>query len=699
MMVSKNTSLGKSVKEQKLIKNLLHGTPFKFRAKDLDKDSIFENNEKWNENNMKAMEGEIVSEDVINYTEGKEQHFRHIIAPVKDENEIIGTLGVMVDISGYKQSDIDFRKSEEMQKTFFSQAMEGIFKMEFEKPVSIKLPVDEQIKLFYKYCYLSECNESLAKMYGYKSPEKIKGMKLIEFHNDPNDIINIETQKNFINSNYHVYNSETKEVDKEGKVKYYINSAVGIIENEFLIGIWGTQIDITERKKTEVALKESEERYRRLTEYSPETIVVHSKGIVVYINEAGVKLLGGKVPNDIIGKPVLEFVYPDFKQIVVERIKRSQEEKKHSEILEEKFITLDGRVIDVEVTAIPFDYNGTPSSQVIVKDITELKRDEKIKSAVYKISDLIHSIQTLDELYLSVHQIISGLMPANNFYIALYDEQIGLISFPYFVDEYDEKPSPKKPGRGLTEYVLRTGKPLLASPEVFDDLLKKGEVESIGAVSIDWLGVPLKIKDKVIGILTVQTYTEGIRYTVQEMNILNFISEQIAMSISSKKAEEELLKAKTSAEESSKLKSNLLANMSHELRTPMNGILGFAEILLEDTTDAYTREMIQNIFDSGKRLMRTLNSIMDLSQLEAGSDIINLSEFDLNREIQSIIKSFIPVANQKNLYLNSVLPDSVIINSDKNIIQQIVTNLIDNALKFTVSGGVTVEVIKNNVLF
>jgi PAS domain S-box-containing protein len=136
---------------------------------------------------------------------------------------------------------------------------------------------------------------------------------------------------------------------------------------------------------------------------------------------------------------------------------------------------------------------------------------------------------------------ITELMPAkNNFYIALLDEDSAMLSFPYFVDEYDDAPAPKTLGKGLTEYVLRTGMPLLASPEVFAELEDQGEVESIGAPSIDWLGVPLRAKDKTIGVLVVQSYTEGFRYTEDDKSILMFISEQVAMAITRRLAEDAL---------------------------------------------------------------------------------------------------------------------------------------------------------------
>ena len=168
------------------------------------------------------------------------------------------------------------------------------------------------------------------------------------------------------------------------------------------------------------------------------------------------------------------------------------------------------------------------------------RRMQRVNESIFKISEAANSARNLQELYRSIHQVISGLMPAGNFYIALFDPDHEILSFPYFVDEYDKPPSPSKLGRGLTEYVLRTGVPLLASPEVFEELVRRGEVESIGPPSIDWLGVPLNIDSRTIGVLVVQTYTEGLRYSEEDKNILKFVCDQIAMAIHRKKSEEEL---------------------------------------------------------------------------------------------------------------------------------------------------------------
>ena len=173
-------------------------------------------------------------------------------------------------------------------------------------------------------------------------------------------------------------------------------------------------------------------------------------------------------------------------------------------------------------------------------EASEGKRMERVNESIFQISEAANSAQNLQGLFHSIHQVISGLMPANNFYISLYDSVHSILSFPYFVDEFDTPPEPKPLGRGLTEYVLRTGQALLASPEIFAELERRGEVESIGAPSIDWLGVPLNINGQTIGVLVVQTYTEGLRYSEEDKNILKFVCDQIAMVIHRKKTEEDV---------------------------------------------------------------------------------------------------------------------------------------------------------------
>jgi PAS domain S-box-containing protein len=170
----------------------------------------------------------------------------------------------------------------------------------------------------------------------------------------------------------------------------------------------------------------------------------------------------------------------------------------------------------------------------------ERLRTERSLAATYRISQAANSASTLQDLFKAIHFIVSELMPARNFYIALVDAPGDAISFPYFVDEYDQPPAPKKPGKGLTEYVLRTGQPLLVTPALQAELERRGEVELIGAPSIDWVGVPLQANSRTIGVLVVQSYTKGVRYSERQKDVLQFVSTQVAMAIERKRSEDAL---------------------------------------------------------------------------------------------------------------------------------------------------------------
>src|SRR4030081_3097636 len=174
------------------------------------------------------------------------------------------------------------------------------------------------------------------------------------------------------------------------------------------------------------------------------------------------------------------------------------------------------------------------------RDVTETVRNERMQAALFRIATLSREARNLDEFYGAVHGIVNGLMEATYFYIAEYDAARDILTFPYFVDKYDDAPVGRPPGRGLTAYVLRTGKPLLATPQEFDDLKKSGEVESIGAPSVDWLGVPLATGDRTWGVIGVQTYDEGVRYTDRDRDLLVFVAQHVASAVEQKRQEDAL---------------------------------------------------------------------------------------------------------------------------------------------------------------
>jgi PAS domain S-box-containing protein len=210
-------------------------------------------------------------------------------------------------------------------------------------------------------------------------------------------------------------------------------------------------------------------------------------------------------------------------------------------VLETKRQRKDGTLLDVFISTAPIVIDGKQVAMyVLYRDISEQKRAEALHSALYRITQKTNTADDLQQFYASVHGIVGELMPARNFYVAVYDPLTQLLNFPYFEDEEDSRPAPKKLGKGLTEYVLRTGEPLLCTPEVFDRLLRQGQVELIGASSLDWLGVPLKAGSNTFGVLVVQSYNGHVRFAEKEKEILQFVSQQLASAIEYKRNEEAL---------------------------------------------------------------------------------------------------------------------------------------------------------------
>lgn len=307
---------------------------------------------------------------------------------------------------------------------------------------------------------------------------------------------------------------------------------------------------LVERTKVEEALRESEARLNLLLEQAPFVVWTADSDLKVTSSLGSGLSRVNLLPSRILGHGVAElFPETDASHPFLAAHRRALEGEA-SRFLQE----YQGRTFDVHVG--PLRVKGGPvlGAFGVALDVTERVRAEKIQSALYRISRATVSTPNLQELFRSIHAIVGELMPVKNFYIAIHDPATDTLSFPYFVDEAESNPGPQKVDRGLTEYVLRTGKPVLASPEVFEDLVHAGEVVLIGPPSIDWLGVPLTSKGRTFGVLVLQSYTEGVRYTEEDRDILRFVSSQIAMAIERKEAED-------AAREKERSLSTLIGNL------------------------------------------------------------------------------------------------------------------------------------------
>jgi PAS domain S-box-containing protein len=283
----------------------------------------------------------------------------------------------------------------------------------------------------------------------------------------------------------------------------------------------------------------------QLVECAPEAItILDTYHHVTRINTEFVRMFGFTL-EEALGRPLDELVVPEDRTAESDWIQEAVE-KGQKVALETKRRRKDGTLVDVSVSCAPVRVDAKQvGTCVLYRDIEEHKRAQKLSSALYRIAERTSSASHLQGFYASIHNIVGELMNARNFYIALYDPATQLLTFPHFVDEEDTAPAPKRLGRGLTEYVLRTGEPLLATPEVFEQLRARGEVELIGAPSLDWMGVPLRAGNQTFGVLVVQSYREDVRFGERDKEILTFVSQQLASAIDHKRHEEALRRSES----------------------------------------------------------------------------------------------------------------------------------------------------------
>ena len=177
------------------------------------------------------------------------------------------------------------------------------------------------------------------------------------------------------------------------------------------------------------------------------------------------------------------------------------------------------------------------------QQVAERERSERLQAALYRIAEISSTADSLDEFYASVHGIVGQLLYARNFYIALLSDDGQELEFPYSVDERERLRSRRRLSKGLTEFVLRSGRPLLVNRDAIERLAESGEVQSFGPRSVSWLGVPLICDERAVGVIAVQSYSADTSFTPRDQELLTFVGYHIANGLERKRARDSLLSA------------------------------------------------------------------------------------------------------------------------------------------------------------
>jgi PAS domain S-box-containing protein len=293
------------------------------------------------------------------------------------------------------------------------------------------------------------------------------------------------------------------------------------------------------RFESETLQHESEAMFSALAEMAPSAVFIFQGTRIKFVNPAAERLTGYS-KEELLKRSIFDLFPISSKKYMRawgKQLQSGDVTASHNEFF---IITKTGIELCVDLTAREIEYKGKPAVIGTAFEINEKKREEILQDVIYRIAQAADEAKNLEDLFSAVHAIISEVMVAKNFYIALYDKKEGTITYPYFVDEFDHPSKIGKPGKGLTEYVMRTGRSLLCDADLHRSLEGKGEIELIGHPSPIWLGVPLKVDNIVIGVMCVQDYEIANTYGVREQRMLEFVSSQVAMTIRRKQSEDAL---------------------------------------------------------------------------------------------------------------------------------------------------------------
>ncbi len=326
-----------------------------------------------------------------------------------------------------------------------------------------------------------------------------------------------------------------------------------------------------------------------------------------------------------------------------------------------------------------------------------LRRAEQL-ATLNRIGMTLTSGLELERVLQTLYEQCQQVLATDTFYVALYDEATGLIEFPLLTGmdgPIQAEPLDIHRTPGVTGHIIQTGQPLL-----IPDLQAMAEEIPYRPISLtdrptrSYAGVPLTSRGKVIGVLSVQSY-EPNAYTEGDLELLTTIATQASIAIENARAYERLVQTAEQLREVDRLKTQFLANMSHELRTPLNSIIGFSRVMLKGIDGPLTdlqQADLTSIYNSGQHLLSLINSILDMSKIEAGKMDLNFEEVSLLPIIDSALSVARALVKDRPIELRAELPDSLpTVWADAQRVRQVLINLLSNAEKFTERGYILLK--------
>lgn len=350
-----------------------------------------------------------------------------------------------------------------------------------------------------------------------------------------------------------------------------------------------------------------------------------------------------------------------------------------------------GKFYELVVDPIFDDDNNIAGAVHIINDISQRKYDEQVQHILYEIASSSMKSESLKEITTITKNELSKVIDATNFFVALYHPNTNSLRAVFSMDEKDNN-TEWDINNSLSGQVIKQKRTILLTKDEEEVFKEKLNIELKGTQAECWLGVPIIIDGKALGVIVLQSYTNKNAYDSKSIKLLELIAYELAVVIQRNKMIDELVFAKEKAEENDKLKTAFLMNMSHEIRTPMNGILGFISLLNNpDIKESEKNKYTEIINISGNRLLNTINDIIEISKIESEAIEIFEDKINVNKLLEDHYIELKHQAEAKGLntnIINEIVQSELIIVSDKYKLDTILKNLIRNAIKYTEKGNI-----------